>query len=803
MKVPLSWLRELVPVDLPVADLAHRLTMAGTESEGFHRVGQEWSRVFVGRVLDLEKHPSADSLSIAKVQGPDGEVTIVTAATNLFVGARVPLILAGGTLGGETRIERRVFRGVTSDGMVCSGDELGLSPDRTGIYILEDEAPVGIPLADYLDDTVLDLYITPNRPDCLSVYGIAREVAALTGASLAPLSPTRPPVQHQEPPYPLELRDPDICPRYTLAMVSGLTVAPSPPWLQRRLHLSGVRPITNVVDVTNYVMLEVGQPLHAFDRDKVEGGIIVRRARRGERMATIDGVDRELTPDMLVIADHQKPIGVAGVMGGLSSEVADETTRLALESATFDQRNIRRTARDLRLGTEASRRFERGMDPALAPLASNRAVELLAELAGGYPVGPIQDIYPNPETPRRIEMPAHHVSEVMGREYRQSEIDEALTSLGFEVARRDDIVDVTVPSYRRDIEGKHDLVEEVARITGYDSIPETLPYGRLPAPRLEPSRRVQQRLKTSLVAAELQETLTYSLVDPVSFFQIDNQASWPADPVQSPLIRVWNPMASDRSALRQSLLPSMLQTVWENLRHQDRVSLFEIAKVYLPSGETLPDEQLRLVLAMSGRRQERGWNTPDASVDFFDLKGVVEAIGTALHVSFNYRASEHRSFHPARCAAVLVTTETGAEQRVGFIGQVHPTVADRFDLGREVFAGELDVELLIGCAADQPRVRPLPRFPGVELDLAVLVDESASHERVQAEIVRGGGELLERALLFDVYRGAPIPEGRKSLAYALTFRAEDRTLTDDEAVEARSRIEARLTAALGAQIRGR
>jgi phenylalanyl-tRNA synthetase beta chain len=628
-------------------------------------------------------------------------------------------------------------------------------------------------------------------------------VSAITGAALQPINVERPAVQHEEPPYPLEVTAPDLAPRYTLAMVSGLQVKPSPGWLQRRLHLSGVRPISNVVDVTNYVMLELGQPLHAFDRDKIRSGIVVRRAEPGERMATLDGIERELAPEMLVIADHEKAVGIAGVMGGLTSEVSDRTTRLALESATFDQRNIRRTARELRLSTEASRRFERGLDPALAPLASDRAVQLLGELADGYPVGPIQDVYAQPEQARVVRTSIDRIGDVMGRDYSGKEAVRTLESLGFSVSEEDGSLTVTVPSHRRDVSLPEDIVEEVARITGYDSIPETLPTGSMPAARIDPSRRLQQLLKAVLVAAGFQEIIAYSLVDPVSEDQASTAANWPSDPATSSLIRVWNPMTADRGALRQSLLPSMLQTVWENLRHQERVALFEIARVYLPTGTLLPDEPVRLSIGLSGRRAPRSWAAPEEEVDFYDLKGAIEAIARALHLTFEYRVGAHASFHPGRCAEVVYRADDGSQHHLGTFGQIHPVVAERFDLGREVYAAELDVDALTAAAQDIPPIVAPPRFPGVELDLAVMVEETIPERRVEETMLEAGGALLERVRLFDVYRGQPVPEGWKSLAFSLTIRAGDRTLTDDEAVAVRTDIESRLTSTFNAQIRGR
>lgn len=803
MRVPLSWLRDYVEAELPPAELAYRLTMSGSEVETIEEIGKDWERVFVGEVVDLRRHPQAESLWLAEVDYREGRATVVTAATNLFVGARVPIVLPGGRLKNGVVVERRVFRGVASEGMVCSGDELGISPDRDSIYLLEPEAPIGMPLREYLGDVVLDVYVTPNRPDELSVIGIAREVAALTGARLRKPSPARPAGRRKAEDYvTVEIADPDLCPRYVAAVVDGVTIGPSPGWLQRRLHYAGVRPISNVVDVTNYVMLEIGQPLHAFDHARLRGGIVVRRARSGERLVTLDGVERVLDPEMLVIADQAGAVAVAGVMGGQDSEVGPETKTVVIEAATFKRQSVRRTSRELGLRTEASRRFERGLDPALAEAGALRAVELITRVADGEPADGLVDVYPRPEAPRVISLSEDYVAGLLGRRFPRDEIARVLESLEFDVAESDEGLRVVVPSFRRDVEHRADLAEEVARIVGYDAIPYTLPAGRLPEPILDPARPRVERVRSALVACGLQEVLTYSLVDPALPARLDSRAPWPSPPPADGTLRVANPMSAEQSALRTTLLGSLLETTRNNLRHRERVAIFEIARVYLPPLAPLPTETLRLAISLAGARAPVAWNAPAEPVDFFDLKGIVERVVGTLRVDVQYEPADHPTFHPGRCAELRAATV--GEPTLGFLGQVHPHVAERFELaGQPVYAAELDLEALVRLARDEFQAVAPPRYPGATVDVAAIVDEAVPHREVEEVIRAAGAPLLDRVVLFDVYRGAPVPPGRKSLAYSLTFRSPERTLTDQEVAEVHRRIEEALRQRLGAQIRGR
>jgi phenylalanyl-tRNA synthetase beta chain len=803
MRVPLSWLRELVEVELPVAELAHRLTMSGTEVEAIETIGAEWERVYVGAVLDLQRHPRAESLWLAEVESGHGRVTVVTGAPNLFVGARVPVVLPGGRLPGGVTVERRTFRGVVSEGMVCAGDELGISPDHAGIYLLEPDAPVGTPLAEYLGDTVLDLNVTPNRPDNLSVLGIAREVAALTGARLR-----KPPKVWPTGPRPageyvsVEIADPDLCPRYVAAVVAGVTIGPSPGWMQRRLYYAGMRPIANVVDVTNYVMLELGQPLHAFDADRLRGGIVVRRASPGERLTTLDGVERTLEADQLVIADRAGAVAVAGVIGGADSEVHAGTRTVVIEAANFKPQSVRRTARALGLKTEAARRFERGVDPTLPEWGACRAVELIVATAGGQSAAGLVDAYPAPERPRVIELTEEAVAGLLGKRFPANEMARILEALEFGVARADGRLLVTVPSFRRDVEHRADLAEEVARIVGYDSIPYTRPAGRLPEPIPNVVRARADLAKETLVACGLQEVITFSLVDPTTPSRLNSRAAVaPAGPDEQ--LRVVNPIAPELSALRTTLLASLLDVVRANLRYRDRVAVFELARVYLPPLDPLPTEAHRLAIALTGPRHEVGWNQPAEPVDFFDLKGIVEALLAALRVAARFAPTDHPTYHPGRAAEVQARAGDRTVS-LGVLGQIHPLVAERFDLaGREVYAAELDFETLARLSPAALQAGAPPRYPGVTMDVAVVLDEAVPHERVEAVIRSAGAPLLSEVRLFDVYRGTPIPPGKKSLAYSLTFRSPERTLTDAEAAAAHARVEEALRAELGAQIRGR
>jgi phenylalanyl-tRNA synthetase beta chain len=691
-----------------------------------------------------------------------------------------------------------------SEGMLCSGDELGISPDHDSICVLEPEAPVGVDLGDFLGDDILDIELTPNRADCLGIVGIAREVSALTGAPLRlPEVASASGGGSASKLVQVFVDATDLCPRYCAGVIEGIGVAPSPAWLQRRLHLAGMRAINNIVDVTNYVMLELGQPLHAFDARLLRDSTIrVRRARQDERIVTLDGTERILSGDMLVIADASSPVAVAGVMGGLNSEIGEATQTIVLESATFDPKSVRRTSRALRLGTEASKRFDKGLDVELPPYAARRALGLMADLAGGRTHYDLVDVRAAVEAPRRIDFTVADVEGLIGHRYGGDRIDEILRSLGFESGRQGDHFHATVPSWRGDVEGKADIAEEVARIAGYDAIPVALPSGSLARGAEDETLRWEEIVRSALASAGLQEVKTYTLVDPYALTRIDAAAPFPPTTPDSETMPIANPMSMDQSRLRTMLLPSLLRTLGANLRHHRRAALFEMARVFLPPLDPLPKEERRLGIVMAGSRVPAGWNTTEAPLDFYDLKGVLEAAFRAIHASLDVPEPTTAPWlHPARGATVGAE---GAGGRLGVMGQVHPVVAERFDVdGVEVYAAEIDLGAMLALAHEEVEIRPLPRFPAVERDIALIVDERVTHGQIAAEIRAAAGPTLERLALFDLYRGAQVPEGHRSLAFSLTFRDPDRTLADEEVDTAMRAIERQTAERCGARVRGR
>jgi phenylalanyl-tRNA synthetase beta chain len=806
VKVPLSWLKEFVEINLPVPELAHRLTMAGLEVEEAHKVGSDWRNITIARVASLEKHPKSDTLHIAQLDEGGAPITIVTAAQNLFVGAVVPHIGPGGKLA-KGEIGVRSLVGIESQGMVCSGEELGISPDDHGIYILEDTAPIGVPLADYLDETVLDLYITANRSDCMSIIGIAREVHALTAGKLTlPTVPTPKGSTPSDQLIGVTIEDATGCPRFVANVISGVKVGPSPLWLQRRLFYAGIRPISNVVDVTNYVMLEYGQPLHSFDRAKLHGNITVRRAKQGEKLTTLDNVERTLTDDMLLVCDDSGPRSLAGVMGGLDSEISDDTVDVVMEGANWDRASIRRTSSALNLSSEAGRRFGRGVDPELASVGVSRAVELTLQLAGGSSSDGLVDNYPGKKQLSPITFNPNRIGALLGTSYTREQITGSLTGLGFGIQEQGDQLVVTVPTHRRyDVERVADLAEEVGRVVGYESIPTTKPAQRLPDPRGDGDSGYADELKArrALAAAGLREVINYSLVEPALAAKMDPTAEWPTQTPPADQLRTANPMSVDQSVLRPSLLGSLLETLRNGLKQRERVLVFELARTWQGSFDAtqrqLPDERRKVALALTGPRATQGWEPAAEPLDFYDLKGFVDQLGATFRLNLSYDEGKHASFHPGRTARVLVDG-----YQIGIIGQLHPKIAERFDLeGRQVLAGELDFEKILAHQRKLEKVRTPSRYPAAQRDLAVVLDEEIPHGQVHDVIRDAAGELLQALGLFDVYRGDPIPAGKKSLAFSLTYQADDRTLEDAEVAKLHASVEQSVVESFAGEIRGR
>ncbi|HIE39728.1 MAG TPA: phenylalanine--tRNA ligase subunit beta, partial [Anaerolineae bacterium] len=783
-------------------------------------------------------HPNADRLVLAEVEygGPEPEV-VVTGAPSLLerrgqsgLHLKVAFAMEGARLYDGHAEGRRVMklkktkiRGVPSRAMVCSEKELGLSDEQVDIIYLPDDAPVGTPLADYMGDVVLEFDIKGPFGHLQSVFGIARETAALLGTELR-RDVLEVPERHamELTPTPdfltLEIADPDLCPRYSAAFIRGVKVSPSPFWMQMRLLRAGMRPINNIVDITNYVMLELGQPLHAFDYHILRSrlgedrpAIIVRRARPGEQMRTLDGELHTFDGEMLLITDGGGPVAVAGVMGGLESEVTETTTDILLESANFYFLNIRRTSRLLGLSSESSRRFGRRVDPELTVRAAARAAYLMAELGGGTVSPVVGDLYPGHRPPRVIQFDPAYAHRILGVEIPTDEMVRILESLEFQVSKSQvsgeesepETLHVVVPSHRLDVAQPVDLVEEVSRIWGYDRFPTTLMRDELPPQRANPRLEGAERVRDLLVGCGLDEVITYSLVDIKDEEKLYHRDSLPGQEATTedrPSLHILNPLSAERSHLRRTLLPSLLRTARENLRFLERVAIFEIGAVYLPvEGQPLPDEPRRLTIVMTGPREDRSWlegqdRTP---LSFYDLKGVVETLLARLGAERAFEPGEHPAFHPGRCAQVIIGGKV-----VGTMGELHPLVREAFDLpAQPVCALEFDLDQLLAAWGRPRTTTPVSAHPPVYEDLAVVVEESVPAVQVRDLITQTGQPLVRSVTLFDVYRGEQVGHGRKSLAYRLTYQADDRTLTDREVGKLRTKIIRRLERELGATLR--
>ena len=828
MRVPISWLNEFVDIPIPVTDLAERLTFAGLEVASVETLGLPGSalpwdreRMVVGSILDVTPHPNADRLLLASVDYGAGRTkTVVTGAPNLKVGDRgqkiafalegARLLDAYGATPAVATLTGRKVRGVFSDAMVLSEKELGLSDDHEGVLLLDEAAPVGTPLADYLGDTVLELEILPNMARCLSILGVAREVAALTGGRVRVPEPGMAaaglPVGER---VRIEIADATLCARYTATLITGVAIGPSPEWMRRRLRLAGIRPISNVVDVTNYVMLEWGQPLHAFDYDvlvrRAKGVpcITVRPARAGEVMTTLDGVTRTLGSERLLITDTAGPIAVAGVMGGAETEVTDATRAVLLESANFHFVSIRKTTQALKLPSEASARFGRGVPPAIAVPAVTRATALMQVLAGGEIARGVADCYPAPQVSPVITLATADARRILGMEVPLEDMARILTALDFrcepagEAALR-----VTAPAHRLDVGegiiGVHDLLEEVARVFGYDRIPVTDMADQLPPQRDNAAVDWEERLRDLLIVAGLQEIITYRLTTS----ERETALAPGADPAAGrPYIRLANPISADRVVLRQTLLAGLLEAVARNARVRDRLWFFEIGPVYLPaSPRELPSELRRLGIGTAGPVIPVSWSDhAPAQTDFFVLKGVVEALLEGLHLQdATFQPADHPTFAPGRTARLSLGAQT-----LGFLGEIHPAVHRAFDLpAASVCLAELDLEALAQAMGPASALTPVPRFPPALQDIALVVDDAVSAAELAAAIRTAGGGLLADARLFDVYRGGQLPAGKKSLAFSLAFQAVDRTLTDAEVDAEKARIVEAVSRRLGARLRG-
>jgi len=797
MNVTINWLKEYIDFDLSPEALADRLMMLGIEVESIKRLGERLDGVVVGRIKSVRNHPNANKLVVCDVDaGYDTNLQIVCGAPNARERLVAPVALVGTQLPTGLTIKAAKIRGEESHGMLCSERELSISDEATGLMELRSDLPIGAPLAPALEmeDVVLELEITPNRPDCLSMIGVAREIRAHTGNRVKlPQVKLQEGIAETGKLTSVTIDAPDFCPRYAVRVIRGVRIAPSPSWLQHRLQSIGLGTINNVVDITNFVLMEYGHPLHAFDYHKLaENRIVVRRAQPGEILKTLDEEERKLTPDMLVVADDEKPVALAGVMGGFDSQIFDQTVDVLLESAYFNPLSIRKTSKALGMHTEASHRFERGANPEGVIPAINRAAQLIAGIAGGEVAAGIVDVYPGQRKPTQIEVRPERVNFVLGTDIKPGEMHDILSRLEFTVS---DGFEVTVPTFRPDVEREIDIVEEIVRVYGYDNIPITLPKGDIPIPPPDVRSSLRERVKIYLLASGMMEAINYSFCDPRGFDRIRLE---PTDPLRDGL-RIRNPLSEDMSIMRTTLIHSLLGNAQRNRNYRvEGIRLFEMSKVFMPNtGSQLPNELERVSGAIAGNVGTGVHSDPYRPADFFDIKGVVEGL---LHVCgvFDYTMARthHPTFHPGRNAEIFVS-----KQRLGIFGEAHPEVIENYDLPYKAYLFELDVDALVEVANVTTRIEPIPVYPSISRDLAILLNADIPSSEPIEFIHSTGADLVKSVRLFDVYSGDQVPRGKKSLAYAIEYSSPTETLTDELVNQIQNKIIHQLERELGAELR--
>ena len=791
MKVGLRWLQELVPIDVPIEKLVELLDTSGTKVEEVLRPEGEIKGVVVAEVLEISEHPNADNLTLVDVKTGDGDdQRVVCGAKNFVVGDRVPLAMVGARLPGMEITERKI-RGQVSRGMLCSGLELGISRDHAGILVLSPDAPLGDDVSSLLqlEDTTIELEITPNRPDCMSMVGVAREVGALLNHDLTYPETTLEDSDDLASPVEVDIREAHGCPRYVARYIDGVTIGPSPSWMAARLLRAGIRPISNVVDVTNYVMLELGHPLHAFDAARIhKNTIVVRRAKDGERFKTLDGVERTMHSDDVMIADPKHAVAVGGVMGGEDSEVAPETTALILEAAYFDPATIALTARRQLVRTEASARFERGMDPEAPPRAAARAAGLIKELAGGTVSSKVVDAYPVEIQRHTVSLRPERTNRVLGITVSPSSQAQFLRSIELPVEETDAVLNVEIPGFRPDLLREADLIEEVARLAGFDHLPPTLPAGRIGA--LEPHQVLDRNVRRILSDLGVNEAWTPSFMSEADAENLQ---------LTTTPMRISNPMTEDQRFMRTSLLPGLLKSVARNLAHRaEGVALFEIAGIYEDVGETLPQEATVIGAAFSGVREPKSWRDSERRWDFFSVKGVLEALYRRLGIAPpRLIPTGGGPFHPTRGASLV--SETGP---IGAFGEIHPRMCQKLDVAEGTVVFEVTFGSLTAHLTERVQVEEIPRLPATFIDLAVVVGADTPADKVEDVIRRAGEPEVVAVRLFDLYAGDQIAEGKKNLAFSLQLRSPDKTMTDEEALVVRDRIVNALRERVGAELRG-
>jgi phenylalanyl-tRNA synthetase beta chain len=806
MKVPVSWLSEYVDIDMSLDELAHRLTMAGNEVDSIERTG--WiDNVVVGHVKAVRPHPDADRLRLVTVDYGGGEAEVVCGAPNVADGQKIAYASIGAVLfdayadePGKTRkLKRSKIRGVASDGMVCSVRELGIGDEHDGILVLDEGARIGTPIGEVIGESVLDIELTPNRPDCLGVVGVARDVAAITGKEL------------REPDISfaangrdigglatVEISDPDLCPRYTASVIEGVKIGPSPKWLQDRLLAIGERPINSIVDITNFVMFELGQPLHAFDYDKVvDHRVIVRRAAAGEKLVTLDDKERKLDSEMLLIADPKRGIGLAGVMGGANTEISETTTTVFLESATFHGVNNRRTARTLELASQATLRFEKGLRSGLSEVGLRRATKLILEIAGGTAASGIIDAYPGKgQEQQTVRLDRAHITKVLGIEIEASQVESTLGDLGFELTANAAGWDALIPYWRPDISIPEDLVEELARIIGYDNIPTTTLAGRPPQWQPQPGLDLRRQVTDILMQAGMRETISYSATTAAG----EARVTLPDDTPRA--IKLRNPVSAVFTVMRRTLRETVLSTVARNSRTwRGPIALFEAGAVFLDFGEGRPEERPMVVGAFAGPRNDLHWDASGEASDFYDAKGALEAVLDDLGISAVFEPVEDASFTPGRTA--LVKVPSANDLVIGVVGEVDPNVFSQFDAEVESVAMfEIDLGAILKVTQgsdDSGKFEEFVRLPASHRDLSLVVDSGVTAGQLVE--IASRNRIVTSATVFDVFEGEGVPDGKKAVAVRLVYQSRNKTLTADQVGKIEQQTLKQLLNEVGAELR--
>ncbi|MEK6265529.1 MAG: phenylalanine--tRNA ligase subunit beta [Clostridium sp.] len=792
MKVPVKWLKDYVDIDISPKELGDRLTMSGSKVEEVIISGAEIENVVTGKIIEIVKHPDADTLVVCQVNiGLKEPIQIVTAADNMSEQDIIPVALHGSSLHGGLKIKKGKLRGILSNGMFCSEEELGIAGDKPvhGLMILPEDTPIGKDIKEVLklQSVVIDFEITSNRPDCNSVLGIARETAATLGTKYRKpaLDYKATSTANVEESYKVNVKD-ELCRRYMLKGIRNVKIEPSPQWMQERLLEADVRPINNIVDITNFVMIELGQPMHAFDaRQITTNNIVVERANAGEKFTTLDEVERELDENILCIKDGDRTIGIAGIMGGLNSEIEEDTVEVIFESANFNGVNIRLASKSLSLRTDASTKFEKDLDPELAQIAIDRACNLVCELGAGEIMQGCIDVYPKKLKSHSLEVEFNWINSFLGTEISIRDMKRYLDRLELSTEITGKYLIIQVPTFRSDINIREDVAEEIARIYGYDNIPSTLPKCEASKSGKSEKQKLEDKVVLSLISSALNQSISYSFVSPKIF----NKILVPVDSELRNVVTIKNPLGEDYSIMRTTTIASMMESLGRNYsRNNEEARLFEIGKVYVPNNDLnkLPEERNILTIGMYG------------NLDYLDLKGVVENVVDSLGIkntSFK-RESENPTYHPGKTSNLYVKREL-----IGVVGEIHPGVSENYEVEERCYIAELNLDLLYKHAGSSNKYKSLPKFPAVTRDIALIVEDAILVQDIEDVIVKQGGNILESAKLFDVYKGKQISEGKKSIAYAIVYRREDKTLTDEEVNKVHEKILRTLEHKLGAELR--